>query len=79
MEDATEGGESSEELYCSEADEAAGFIMAPRKRNVEELSDFESNPEVDALAFIDAAPLPSPPAAPKQPKGGFADEDDLFS
>ena len=79
MEDTTEGVESSEELADDVADEAAGFIMAPRPRDVEELSDSESNPEADAPALVDAAPSTSPPAAPKQPKGGFADEDDLFS
>ena len=79
MEDATEGVKSSEELADDAADEAAGFIMVPRPRDVEELSDSESNPEADAPALVDAAPSTSPPAAPKQPKGGFADEDDLFS
>ena len=79
MEDATEGVESSEELANDEADETAGFIMAPRTRDVEEISDSESNPEANAPALVDAAPSMSPPAAPKQPKGGFADEDDLFS
>ena len=79
MEDATEGGGSSEELYCSEADEAAGFIIAPRSRDVEELDDSESNPEADAPAFVDAAPSPSPSATSKQPKRRFADKDDLLS
>ena len=79
MEDVTEGVESSEELADDTADEAAGFIVAPRPRDVEDLSDSESSPEADDPAFVDAVPLPSPPAAPKQPKGGFADEDDLFS
>ena len=61
------------------ADEANEFIMAPRSRDVESPSDSESSPEADATALVDAAPSTSPPAAPKQPKGGFADEDDLFS
>ena len=78
MEDATEGVESSEELADDAADESAGFIIAPRPRNVEGLSDSESSPEADD-ALVDAAPSSSPLAAPKQPKGGFADEDDLFS
>ena len=79
MKDVTEGVESSEELADDPADEAAGFIMAPRTRDVEEISDSDSNPEADAPALVDAALLTSSPAAPKQPKGGFADEDDLFS
>ena len=79
MEDATEGVESSEELADDAADEAAGFIMAPMPRDVEGLSDSESSPEADAPALVDAAPSTSSPAAPKQPKEGFADEDDLFS
>ena len=79
MEDVTEDAESSEELADDVADEAAGFIMAPRPRDIEGLSDSESRPEADDPAFVDAVPSPSPPAAPKQPKGGFADEDDLFS
>ena len=78
MEDVVEGVESSEELYVDPTDEAAGFIVAPRPRNVEGLSDSESSPEADD-ALVDAAPSSSPPSAPKQPKGGFADEDDLFS
>ena len=61
------------------ADEAAGFIMAPRPRDGDRLSDSESSPEADDPALVDAVPSMSPPAAPKQPKGGFADEDDLFS
>ena len=60
-------------------DEAAGFIMAPRPQDVERISDSESSLEADAPALVDAALSSSPPAAPKQPKGGFADEDDLFS
>ena len=79
MEDVTEGVESSEELADDPADEAAGFIMAPRTRDVEEISASDSNPEADATALVDAAPSTSPPAVSKQPKGGFADEDDLFS
>ena len=79
MEDVTEGVESSEELADDTADEAAGFIIAPRPRSVKGLSDSESSQEADDPAFVDAAPSPSPPAAPKQPKGGFADEEDLFS
>ena len=79
MEDVAEGIESSEELADDVADEAAGFIIAPRPRNVEGLSDSDSSPEADAPALVDAAPPTSPPAAPKLPKGGFADEDDLFS
>ena len=61
------------------ADEAADFIMAPRPCDGESLSDSESSPEADAPALVDSAPSTSPPAAPKQPKGGFPDEDDLFS
>ena len=61
------------------ADEATDFIIAPRPRDGDRLSDSESSPEANALALVDPAPLTSPPAAPKQPKGGFADEDDLFS
>ena len=79
MEDVVEGVESSEELADDTVDEAAGFIIAPRPRDVEGLSDSESSPEADDPAFVDAVPSPSPPAAPKQPRGGFADEDDLFS
>ena len=79
MEDVVEGVESSEELADDTADEAAGFIIAPRPRDVEGLSDSESSPEADAPALVDAAPSTSPPAAQKQSKGGFADEDDLFS
>ena len=79
LDDETEGVESSEELADDPAEEAAGFIMAPRTHAAEEISDSDSNPESDAAALIDAAPSTSPPAAPKQPKGGFADEDDLFS
>ena len=80
MEDTVEGVESSEELADDDVtDEATGFIRAPRPRSVRGLSDSESSQEADDPAFIDAAPSPSPPAAPKQPKGGFADEDDLFS
>ena len=79
MEDVTGDAESSEELADDVADEAAGFIIAPRPCDDEGLSDSESSPEDDAPALVDAAPSPSPPAAPKQPKGGFADEDDLFS
>ena len=79
MEDVTEGVESSEELADDAADEVASFIRAPRPRSVEGLSDSEPSQEADDPAFVDAVPSPSPPAAPKQPKGGFADEDDLFS
>ena len=80
LEDTIEGVESSEELADEDvADEATGFIIAPRPRSVRGLSDSESSQEADDPAFIDAAPSPPPPAAPKQPKGGFADEDDLFS
>ena len=79
IEDAAEDVESSEELADDVADEAADFIMAPRPRDVEGLSDSESSPEADAPALVNAAPSTSPPAAQKQPKGGFADEDDLFS
>ena len=79
MEDVTEGVESSEEIADDPADEAAGFIMAPRARDVEEISDSDSNPEADAAALVDAAPSTSPPAAPEQPKRRFADEDDLLS
>ena len=75
----TEGVESSEEFADDVADEAAGFVIAPRPRRVERLNDSESSQEADDPAFVDAVPSPSPPAAPKQPKGGFADEDDLFS
>ena len=78
IEGTVEDVESSEELADDAADEAAGFIIAPRSRDVEGLSDFESSPEADD-ALVDAAPSSSPPAAPKQPKGGFSDEDDLFS
>ena len=81
-ENAVEGVESSEELYDDDvADEAAGagFIRAPRPRSVGRISDSESSQEADDPAFVDAVPSPSPPAALKQPKGGFADEDDLFS
>ena len=79
IDDVTEGVERSEEIADDPADEATGFIMAPRARDVEEISDSDSNPEADAAALVDAAPSTSPLAAPKQPKGGFADEDDLFS
>ena len=79
LDDETEGVESSEELADDPADEVAEFIIAPRPRRVEGLDDSESSQEADAPVFIDAAPSPPPPAAPKQPKGGFADEDDLFS
>ena len=79
MEDVTEGVESSEEFADDVADEAAGFVIAPRPRRVEGPNNSASSQEADAPVFIDAAPSPSPPAAPKQPKGGFADEDDLFS
>ena len=79
MDDVTEGVESSEELADDVADEATAFIRAPRSRSVRGLSDSETSQEADDPAFVDAAPSPSPPAAPKQPKGGFADEDDLFS
>ena len=78
MEDVAEGVESSEELADDTADEAAGFIIAPRPRDVEGLSDSESSPEADD-ALVDAAPSPSPQAASKQLNGGFVDEDDLFS
>ena len=77
--DTVEGVESSEELADDDVtEEATGFIRAPRPRSVKGLSDSESSPEADD-ALVDAAPSSSPPAAPKQPKGGFADEDDLFS
>ena len=76
IEDTVEDVESSEELAD---DVAADFIIAPRPRDVEGLSDSESCPEADDPALVDAVPSTSPPAAPKQPKGGFADEDDLFS
>ena len=79
MEDVTEGVESSEELADDTVDEAAGFIIAPRPRDVEGLSDSESSPEADDPALVDAAMSTSPPAAPEQPKRRFADEDDLFS
>ena len=79
VEDAVEDAESSEGIADDVADEANDFIMAPRLHDVESLSDSESSPEADAPALVDAAPSTSPPAAPKQPKGGFADEDDLFS
>ena len=79
MEDVTEGVESSEELADDVTDEAIGFIRVPRSRSVKGLSDSEPSQEADDPAFVDAVPSPSPPAAPKQPKGGFADEDDLFS
>ena len=78
IEGTVEDVESSEELYIDPTDEAAGFFVAPRPRNVEGLSDSESSPEADN-DLVDAAPSSSSPAAPKQPKGGFADEDDLFS
>ena len=78
MENVVEGVESSEELADDTVDEAAGFIIAPRSRDVKGLSDSESSPEADD-ALVDAAPSSSPPATPKQPKGGFANEDDLFS
>ena len=81
MENAAEGVESSEELYDDDvADEAAGagFIRAPRPRSVRRISDSESSQGADDPAFVDAAPSPPPPAAPKQPKGAFADEDDLL-
>ena len=73
--------ESSEELYDDDvADEAAGagFIRAPRPHSVRRISDSESSQEADDPAFVDAAPSSSTPAAPKQPKGAFADEDDLL-
>ena len=80
IEDTVEGAESSEELADDDVtNEATGFIRAPRARSVKGLSDSESSQEADDPAFVDAVPSPSPPAAPKQPKGGFADEDDLFS
>ena len=78
-ENEVEDVESSEELADDVADEAAGFVMAPRPRNVEGLSDSESHPEADAPALVDAAPSTSPLAVQKQQKGGFADENDLFS
>ena len=78
MEDAAEGVESSEELYVDPTDEAAGFIVAPRPRNVEGLSDSESSPKADD-DLVDAALTTSPLAAPDQPKRRFADEDDLLS
>ena len=74
-----EGAESSGGTADEVANEADNFIMAPRPRDVESLSDSESSPEADAPALVDAAPSTSSPAAPKQPKGGFADEDDLLS
>ena len=79
VEDAAKDVESSEELADDVADEATDFIMAPRPRDGERLSDSKSSPEADAPALVDAAPSTSSPAAPKQPKGGFAYEDDLFS
>ena len=79
IDDAAEDAESSEELADDVADEATEFIIAPRPSDVEGLSDSESSPEADDPALVDAAPSTSSPAAPKQPKGGFADEDDLFS
>ena len=81
IEEGAEGVESSEELYDDDvADEAAGagFIRAPRPRSVGRISDSESSQEADDPAFVDAASSPPPPAAPKQPKGAFADEDDLL-
>ena len=79
VEDAVEDAESSKGIADDAADEVNDFIMAPRPRDVESLSDSESSPEADDPALVDAAPRTSPTAAPKQPKGGFADEDDLFS
>jgi len=79
IDDVTEGVESSEEIADDPADEAAGFIMAPRTHAAEEISDSDSNPESDAAALVDAAPSTSPPTAPEQPKRRFADEDDLLS
>ena len=78
LEDVTGDAESSEGLAEDTADDAAGFIVAPRSHDVERLSDSESSPEADDI-LVDAAPTPSPPAASKQPKGGFADEEDLFT
>ena len=79
VEDTVEDAESSEGIADDVADEANDFVMAPRPRDVEELSDSESRPEADAPALVDAAPSTSAPAAQKQSKGGFAGEDDLFS
>ena len=78
-ENTVEDVESSGGIEVDVADEANDFIMAPRSRDVESLSDSESSPEADAPALVDAVPSTLPPAAAKQPKGGFADEDDLFS
>ena len=79
MDDAAEAVESSQELADDAANEAVDFVIAPRPHDAESLSDSESSHEADAPALVDAAHSSSPPAAPKQPKGGFADEDDLFS
>ena len=78
LEDSVEDVESSEGVGDDAADEANDFIMAPRPRDVESLSDSESSPEADDPALVDAARPASPPAAPKQTRGGFADEDDLL-
>ena len=79
VDDSAEDVESSEELADDAADEAAEFIIAPRQRDVEGPNDYDSSPEYDDPALIDAAPSSSSPAAPEQPKRKFADEDDLLS